>query len=206
MKIGKLIYCIAFFTMLTINGFSQPQNKTSDVTAWQKQINEEYSNKVTSPLSMTARAKFTGFEFFKEDAKLKVIATLVINSVKKEVGLKTSSAFILKQTEYGQINFSIEGKKYSLTIYQSPTHLQEKGLEDYLFLPFTDESNGEETYGGGRYIDLKIPEKGNVIFVDFNKAYNPYCAYSTGFSCPKVPENNNLPIKILGGVKYVSSH
>lgn len=206
MKIGKLICCIVFFTMVIINGFSQPQNNASDVTAWQKQINEEYSNKVTSPLSMAARAKFTGFEFFKEDAKLKVIATLVLNTVKKEVGLKTSSAFILKQIEYGQINFSIYGKKYSLTIYQSPTHLQEKELEDYLFLPFTDESNGVETYGGGRYIDLKIPTEGNTIVVDFNKSYNPYCAYSTGFSCPKVPEKNNLPIKILGGVKYVSSH
>jgi len=93
-----------------------------------------------------------------------------------------------------------------LTLYQSPTHLKEKVLEDYLFLPFTDESNGIESYGGGRYIDLKIPDDGNIIMVDFNKAYNPYCAYSTGFSCPKVPTENNLPIKILGGVKYVSKH
>ncbi len=192
--------------MLTITSYSQPQNDTNDLAAWQKQINEEYSNKVTSPLSTAARAKFNGFEFFKEDAKLKVIATLVVNEVKKEVGLKTSSSFISKQTEYGQINFSIDGIKYGLTLYQSPTHLKEKGYEDYLFLPFTDESNGVESYGGGRYIDLKIPPAGNTIVVDFNKAYNPYCAYSTGFSCPKVPEQNNLPIKILGGVKYVSSH
>ena len=202
MKISKQIYCFSLFLLFVYIGNAQPQNNTENLSAWQKQINEEYSNKATSPLTATALANFHGFEFFKEDAKLNVVATLILSTEKKEVALKTSSTFLLKQTEYGQINFTIDGKKYSLTLYQSPTHLKEKGLEDYLFLPFTDESNGIETYGGGRYIDLKIPKAGNEIVVDFNKAYNPYCAYSKGFSCPKVPEQNNLPIKILGGVKY----
>ena len=150
--------------------------------------------------------KFKSFEFFKEDPDLVVKATLQLSKERKEVALKTSSSFILKQVEYGEITFILNGKTYRLTLYQSPTHLKEKGLEDYLFLPFTDESNGVESYAGGRYIDLKIPNEGNVMVVDFNKAYNPYCAYSTGFSCPKVPETNNLPIKILGGIKYSNKH
>ena len=206
MKIFNLFFCFAFFVLLTIKGNAQPQNNTNDLAAWQKQINEEYSNKATSPLSAVDIVNFHGFEFFTEQPKLKVIATLVLSTEKKEVALKTSSSFLLKQIEYGKINFSIDRKNYSLTLYQSPTHLKEKGLEDYLFLPFTDESNGVETYGGGRYIDLKIPTEGNTIVVDFNKAYNPYCAYAKGFSCPKVPEQNNLPIQILGGIKYSSKH
>lgn len=206
MKTLKQILCCSLYVLLTFICNAQPQNNTNDVAAWQKQIDKEYAERPTSPLTAEALAKFNGHEFFKEDKKLHVKAKLVLSTEKKEVAFKTTSSFILKQIEYGVITFSIDGKQYSLTIYQSPTHLQQKGLEDYLFLPFTDESNGIETYGGGRYIDLKIPEAGKTIDVDFNKAYNPYCAYSAGFSCPKVPEKNNLPLKILGGVKYVSNH
>ena len=78
--------------------------------------------------------------------------------------------------------------------------MQEEGYEDYLFLPFTDKTNGEETYAGGRYIDLSIPE-GDSITIDFNKAYNPYCAYNKKFSCPLVPSVNALDTKVLAGVK-----
>lgn len=202
----KQIFCTGLFIVLSIMCNAQTETNSSDVNAWQKQINVEYANKTTSPLSATDRAKFNGFEFFKEDPNLVVKATLQLSKERKEIALKTSSSFILKQVEYGKISFMLNGKTYSLTLYQSPTHLQEKGLEDYLFLPLTDESNGVESYGGGRYVDLKIPTKGNVIVVDFNKAYNPYCAYSTGFSCPKVPEINHLPIKILGGIKYPNRH
>lgn len=74
--------------------------------------------------------------------------------------------------------------------------------KDYLFFPFTDTTNGNETYDGGRYIDLRIPASGNEIIIDFNKAYNPFCAYSAGYSCPIVPAENNLDIPITVGVRY----
>ena len=73
--------------------------------------------------------------------------------------------------------------------------------KDYLFFPFTDLTNGEESYSGGRYIDLHIPE-GEEIVIDFNKAYNPYCAYASGFSCPIVPKENHLSLRITAGIKY----
>ena len=69
-----------------------------------------------------------------------------------------------------------------------------------MFLPFTDLTNGEETYEGGRYIELEIPDK-NYIVIDFNKAYNPYCAYNYIYSCPIPPEENDLKIEIKAGVK-----
>ena len=78
--------------------------------------------------------------------------------------------------------------------------MREEGYEDYLFLPFTDLTNGEETYGGGRYIDLSIPE-GNTIQLDFNKAYNPYCTYNKKFSCPLVPSVNSIKTRVVAGVK-----
>jgi len=77
---------------------------------------------------------------------------------------------------------------------------EDEGYEDYLFLPFTDATNGNETYGGGRYIDLSIPN-GDQIVIDFNKAYNPYCTYNKKYSCPIVPSQNALDIEIFAGVK-----
>ena len=71
---------------------------------------------------------------------------------------------------------------------------------DYLFLPFLDLTNGKTTYSGGRYIDLRIPE-GDTIIIDFNKAFNPYCAYSHHYSCPVVPSENYLDFEVRAGVK-----
>ena len=80
--------------------------------------------------------------------------------------------------------------------------MQTAGYEDYLFLPFRDETNGKETYGGGKYIDLRIPD-GNEIVIDFNQSYQPYCAYNAyDYSCPIVPEENFLPLRIEAGVMY----
>jgi TonB family protein len=80
--------------------------------------------------------------------------------------------------------------------------MQTKEHADHLFFPFTDETNGKETYGGGRYLDLRIPKSGDDIVIDFNMAYNPYCAYSSRYSCPIVPADNQMNIEVPAGVKY----
>jgi hypothetical protein len=98
------------------------------------------------------------------------------------------------------VYFSIGKTDYQLEIYQDPSLFAEEKFKNHLFLPFTDLTNGIQSYTGGRYIDLKIPE-GDSILVDFNKAYNPYCAYNKKYSCPIVPEVNRLEVAILAGVK-----
>ena len=85
-------------------------------------------------------------------------------------------------------------------MYQAAPEPDSEAESDYLFLPFLDATNGIETYGGGRYIDLSIPQ-GNQLTIDFNTAYNPYCAYNEKYSCPIVPRENYLPLKINAGVK-----
>jgi hypothetical protein len=101
---------------------------------------------------------------------------------------------------FGIANFQLNGITQQLEIYQNRKLMLEEKYKDYLFLPFTDKTNGEETYSGGRYLDLSIP-KGDSIIIDFNKAYNPYCAYNKKYSCPIVPSINALDIKVLAGVK-----
>ena len=92
-----------------------------------------------------------------------------------------------------------------MNVYQNQELIKQEGFENYLFLPFSDETNGIESYGGGRYIDLRIPES-NKLIIDFNSAYNPYCAYNDKYSCPIVPRENYLRTRIEAGVKKFKDH
>jgi uncharacterized protein (DUF1684 family) len=85
-------------------------------------------------------------------------------------------------------------------VYQNIDLIKKSGYDDYLFLPFSDLTCGKESYIGGRYVDVRI-QKGTIWTIDFNKAYNPYCAYNYEYSCPIVPLENDLDIEILAGVK-----
>ena len=96
-------------------------------------------------------------------------------------------------------------KNYKLNIYQNVELIKKEGYEDNLFLPFLDNTNGEESYAGGRYVECTIPE-GNIMIIDFNQAYNPYCAYNSKYSCPIVPRDNYVDVDIKAGVKGYDKH
>ena len=101
---------------------------------------------------------------------------------------------------YGIIRFNIHNTAVELQIYQSRSLLTSEKYREHLFIPFTDKTSGIETYGGGRYIDLNISDiQNNVYVLDFNKAYNPYCAYAAGYNCPIPPKENDLPVAIKAG-------
>lgn len=103
---------------------------------------------------------------------------------------------------FGFLNFELNGKKYKLTAYQSVALFQNATYKNHLFVPFMDNSTGETTYEGGRYMDLSIVDiKDGKIKVDFNRAYNPYCAYSNGYRCPQPPKDNILNAAIEAGEK-----
>jgi uncharacterized protein (DUF1684 family) len=77
--------------------------------------------------------------------------------------------------------------------------------KNHIFVPFTDLTTGSESYGGGRYVDLELPFSDKVI-IDFNRAYNPYCAYNHKYSCAIPPEENHLNVAIKAGVKAFANH
>ena len=114
--------------------------------------------------------------------------------------MKTTTDRTSKERVFGVIEFELKGERYTLNIYQGEDSLKDEAYKDYLFLPFLDATNGEETYGGGRYIDLRIPD-GDTIIIDFNKAYNPLCVYNKKYSCPIVPRENYVSARIEAGVK-----
>ena len=110
---------------------------------------------------------------------------------------------------YGVIHFAINDTSVTLNIYQSQDLMTTKQYKDHLFIPFTDATSGEETYESGRYIDLEIKDIINEnVLIDFNKAYNPYCAYVSGkFNCPIPPVENRLIVAIRAGEKaFRKSH
>ncbi|UIR55566.1 peptide deformylase [Sphingobacterium sp. SRCM116780] len=103
---------------------------------------------------------------------------------------------------YAILNFTLDNKPYSLTVYQSAALFQNPLYKNHLFLPFLDLTNGQESYNGGRYIDLSTEDiKDGKVTIDFNTAYNPYCAYSNGYRCPVPPKENILDTKIMAGEK-----
>lgn len=143
--------------------------------------------------------------FFTVDSNYQIIAkvTLLINEqpFKMPTYDGTTKDFI----RYAQLSFKLNGQKFKMVLYRNIALMVNPVYKDLLFLPFNDETNGTTTYGGGRYMDLSIKDiKGKKITVDFNKAYNPYCAYSDGFRCPVPPQENRLYTSILAGEKMFS--
>lgn len=176
---------------------------TAEIAAFQKQLNAEYSNRKESPLEPKDFAKFKGHDFFPIDLNYRVHAKLIVTAGSPFFGMKTTTSTMRSQRVYGHVEFTLLGQEFRLPVYQSKDLMQTDEYADYLFFPFTDETNGTLTYGGGRYIDLRIPKEGADIVIDFNMAYNPYCAYSSKYSCPIVPAENQMDIEVPVGVRYV---
>lgn len=172
----------------------------ADILNFQKELNEEFKNPETSPLPDRFRKDFEGLDFFAPDTNYVVTVKLSRTPDAIPFLMPTTTDRKAKEVVFGIAEFSLNGKNHQLEIYQNQELMLDEGYEDYLFLPFTDHTNGEETYAGGRYIDLRIPSS-NEFVIDFNKAYNPYCAYNKKYSCPIVPNVNALDTKIMAGTK-----
>jgi uncharacterized protein (DUF1684 family) len=169
--------------------------------AFQQTVNAEFSNPLESPLTPAERKAFRSLPFYSIHYAYCVEAMLVRDSTSQPFAMETSTARRPLYRKYGELHFVLNGKALKLSVYQNEDFLKKPGLEDYLFVPFTDLTNGHETYGGGRYIDLRIPPTGaRTMVLDFNKAYNPSCAYNHGYSCPVPPAENRLAVAIPVGV------
>lgn len=175
-------------------------SKYESAVAFQKEINEEYTNPKESPLTKEDFIGFESLDFFTIDTTFNVTATLERTPNAQPFLMPTTTDKSSEEVLYGILHFELHGKPFQLNVYQSLQLRETEAYRDYLFLPFSDKTNGETTYGGGRYIDLRIPE-GDTITIDFNKAYNPYCAYNKKYSCPIVPKENTLDYAITAGVK-----
>ena len=189
-----------FAALLGLSTLAFSQNHSKEMKDWQQKLNAEFADKEHSPLTKKDWRKFKGLDFFPVDSLWRVEARFVRTPNEKPFEMPTTTSRLPIYEKYGEVHFTYKGENYVLNIYQNHQLRETEEYKEYLFLPFTDASNGEESYAGGRYIELSIPA-GDSLVIDFNKAYNPYCVYNTKYSCPIPPAENDLPIAVRAGVK-----
>ena len=199
---------LLFSLFLIISCSSQDKRPLIGETEYQQELNASYKDASKSPLKKKDLKKFKGLDFFPVDSTFIVTAKLVKteNAPTFEMATTTDRKPLYK--EYGILTFTLKGKDCKLTIYQSQDDLRDEKYKDYLFLPFTDDTSGNESYGGGRYMDvMTTDEKPNgTIVLNFNNTYNPYCAYNDKYSCPLTPRKNHLDVEVKAGVKVFKKH
>jgi uncharacterized protein (DUF1684 family) len=205
LNMKKLVRLTLSFVILFTNCTRTKNIYQEEIKSFQYEMNTYYADAETSPLTEEDLATFKGLEFFEISENYQVEATFELTPDTPVFEMPTTTDRLPLYRKYGIARFTINGKKMELSIYQNQKLMTSFEYADHLFLPFNDTSNGKSTYEGGRFIDLEIPAEGSeTIVIDFNKAYNPYCAYNYKYSCPIPPAENNLPVAILAGVKAYS--
>jgi hypothetical protein len=147
-----------------------------------------------SPLTGEQRARFAGLSYFPENPSLVVRGPLETDGVDLDevIVMPTTTGGHQEYRRAGVVRFDVEGQQARVTLFASP------GSQE-LFLPFRDATSGSETYGAGRYLEVEPPALDGAVEVDFNYAYNPYCAYNPEWSCPIPPGENWLSVPIHAG-------
>lgn len=190
----KYLLTASLFLFTIHNGYSQDAYKDS--------LNNYIANYVKDHEVVTGDDKKL-FRFYPVNEKYRITARFEKVAEGKWFTMETSGAIKQVFRVFGAIYFTINDTAVKLNIYQSQRLMNVKEHKEYLFLPFTDLTSGEETYAAGRYIDLEMADvKNNSVVIDFNKAYNPYCVYVSGkYNCPVPPKENQLSVAILAGEK-----
>lgn len=151
----------------------------------------------TSPIPAAARANFGGLVYYPVDPQMRMEVTAKPYHKEERVEMVTSKGELQQYIRYAYVDFAVGSQTARLTIYAAGAD----GRMRY-FLPFKDQTSGKETYPAGRYMEVDIDRNWKTV-LDFNKAYNPYCAYNHDYSCPIPPEENVLKIPIRAGERYV---
>ncbi len=195
----RTLFTVLFAVTFAASGFAQ-DTYSSKIKTHQLELNKEFKSKEDSPLTKKDRRKFKALDFYPIDSTYRIKAKFVRTASQKPFRMETTTDRRPVYEKYGEAHFTFNGQDHVLEIYQSHRLREMAKYKDHLFLPFRDRSCGNGSYGGGRYLDLNIPD-GEEIILDFNLAYNPYCAYNSKFSCPIVPKINSLKFEVKAGVK-----
>ncbi|MCX7735786.1 MAG: DUF1684 domain-containing protein [Candidatus Kapabacteria bacterium] len=192
-----LLFIIIFVTISIAESKKDKNNKEyfEFVYKDRKEKDDFFKNDKDSPLPDDLKRKFKGLNYFPPDLSFKFQSKLIPYEKKDTINMLTTKSDIRKMIRFGKLEFNYKGKKYQLTAYIPIKN------NDYFFVPFADKTNNKQTYSGGRYLDIERKKNTDVYDLDFNFAYNPYCAYNQKYSCPIVPKENHLNISIKAGEK-----
>ena len=202
MKSKNILLILITLSILVTLFYSLQSGGTNE--AYKKEIEKERKDKddymrnnSESPFADSVEA-FTGLNYFEVDEAFRISANLVPIKEKKTITLATSDGLEKRYLPYAYAEFSLQGEACSLLILE----IMDMGpFRGTLFLAFADATSAKESYGAGRYLDIKKVPGSTSLILDFNKAYNPYCAYNENFSCPFPPSENLLHVAITAGEK-----
>lgn len=194
----KSILVLSVFILLSTSS-GHAQDFHQEIITYRTLKHQNFASNPFGPLRPT---QLDFVSYYEPDATYRVEARVEILQGEEPFRMPTYDGTSNVYQRYALLHFSLGGQEYTLTTYQHIADPNTPTASKHLFLPFMDDTNGSETYGGGRYIDLNTDHiQNDTIVIDFNKAYNPYCAYSNGYRCPQPPLDNSLPIAILAGEK-----
>lgn len=190
-----IVLAIGAFVFYSTKGGQTPEQYAQQIAKEREEKDRHMKSDSDSPFAANP-AEFTGLHYFEPDLHYQIKAQLIPIEQKQVRVLPTSDGKEKKYLEYAHVEFQLEGVDCRLLILEIMDNGPYRGT---LFLAFADETSAHETYGAGRYLDLKKNPDAGTITLDFNKAYNPYCAYTDGFSCPFPPKENVLKVAIKAG-------
>lgn len=182
-----------------------PADYARDLALQRKEKDQYFRTDPDSPIPSAVRTNFQGLAYFPSDLKYRLHLRLTKLPNPEPVTLATSKGIPRPMVRFGSFDFEMDGVKQRLYGYKSvpaPGHHHEDAS---LFVPFRDATSGKESYGAARYLDLEDSPSGEYI-LDFNLAYNPYCAYSDDYVCPFPPRENWLTVPIRAGEKAFPLH
>ena len=163
----------------------------NELATFRAQRDQFFAAHPQSPLTPEQQQTFQGLSYFPEDPAYHLEVPVEEFPEKTEVALPTSTGDVGTYVRYGRLTFTVDATDVRLTLYAN---------HHGFFLPFADALAGTETYGAGRYLDPEPLGDGRFL-LDFNRAYNPYCAYNEQWSCPITPRENRIAVPIRSGEK-----
>jgi uncharacterized protein len=192
-------FLVCFLLLVQLAGFVNGQTYADSIAAFRKQYTADLLADKRAPIK-PSQVRY--LNFYPADPAYRVWGVFSETPGATPFMVQTHSGKQKPFREYGTVTFRLEGNSYTLHIYQSVDLVKDAVHKDDLFIMFNDETNYQFTYPGGRYIDLSIKDiTDGKLLLDFNKCYNPYCAYADGYSCPIPPGENNLHVAVKAGEK-----
>jgi uncharacterized protein len=204
MKITISLFCLICLPYILLNAQTVEKFDAAgysiSIDSNRRQKDLEMKTDAHSPIPENEKESFLHLNYYKPEIEYRKVAKFTRFDQAAHFFMKTTTDRLPEYSLYGKVTFQHKGKDYSLNVYQNIELVKKPGYEKHLFVPFNDETNGEETYGGGRFLDVYETGADSLV-IDFNLAYNPYCAYNHKYSCPIPPESNMLDTKIEAGEK-----
>ena len=200
----RLFFILAIF-LISVSSYAQgyiyadnKEDHFKKVTAWRQQKDTDYKNNEKTMLTEELLQDFANLNYYPVHYNYRVTGKLLKFNDGRTFSIETTGGQVYEYLVYARVDFELNGKSMVLNVYQGKRAAQSGKKKGALFIPFYDDTSAGETYGGGRYLVLDLPDN-NELVLDFNMAYNPYCVYNPDHSCPIPPKENYLAVKIEAG-------